>query len=145
MLDVLRAEFAEISSDRKSLRSFGLVMGGVLLVVVLIVTWKSGWSLTTAVWVITAASVLFIATALAAPQLLRTIHRLWMMFATILGYVMTRVILAVVFFAIITPIGLVLRAVGKDPLSKEPDSTLKSYWIDKHYRTRDRERLTKYY
>lgn len=145
MLDVLRAEFAEISSDRKSLRSFGLVMGSVLLVVAVIVTWKSAWTLTTAVWVILSACALFVAAAIAAPQSLRAIHRVWMMFATVLGFIMTRVILSVVYFVVVTPIGLVLRAVGKDPLSKGPDPTLTSYWIDKHYRTKDPERLTKYY
>ncbi len=145
MLDVLRAEFAEISSDRKSLRSFGLVMGVVLLVIAAVVTWKSGWAVTTAVWATGVASVLFFVSALAAPQSLRGIHRVWMMLATVLGFVMTRVILSIVFFFVVTPIGLALRAFGKDPLTKGPDSTLKSYWIDKEYRTRDRERLTKYY
>ncbi|MBT8401501.1 MAG: hypothetical protein KJO98_13565 [Rhodothermia bacterium] len=145
MLDVLRAEFAEISSDRKSLRSFGLVMGGVTAAVAIFLTWKAGWTVTTAAWVMLAVCAIFVASALAAPQSLRAIHRVWMMFATVLGFVMTRVILAIVFFVIMTPIGLLLRALGKDPLTKGPDEALKSYWIDKEYRTRDRDRLTKYY
>ncbi|MDX1429866.1 MAG: SxtJ family membrane protein, partial [Rhodothermales bacterium] len=76
---------------------------------------------------------------------LRGPHRVWMILAIIIGFVMTRVILAIVFFLIVTPKGVVMRLLGKDPLTKGPDPSLKSYWIDKEYRTRDRERLRKYY
>jgi hypothetical protein len=49
--------------------------------------------------------------------------------ALVLGHVMTRVLLALVFFLIVTPIGLVRRALGRDPIEKSAEPELDSYWI----------------
>jgi hypothetical protein len=58
---------------------------------------------------------------------------------------MTRVILTLVFFLVVTPIGLVMRMIGKDPLTKGADESADTYWIPRTYPTRDRSRLLKYY
>ena len=53
---------------------------------------------------------------------------LWMIFAVILGWFMTKVILSLLFYLIITPIGLFLRIIGKDLLNLEEKKQQKSYW-----------------
>lgn len=63
------------------------------------------------------------------PALVRPIHRLWMAFALALGFVMTRVILFLVFFGLVTPIGLVMRLLGRDPLDRGTDRESDSWWI----------------
>ena len=52
----------------------------------------------------------------------------WMIFAVILGWFMTKVILSLLFYLIITPIGLFLRIIGKDLLNLKEKKQQKSYW-----------------
>jgi hypothetical protein len=106
MLDFVRSEIAEIESDRRKLRSFGFVMCGALAALGTFIAWKGDWSVTTTVLILASAAAAMSLAALAAPGLLRPVHRAWMAVAIVLGFVMTRVILGVVFFLVITPIGL---------------------------------------
>jgi len=50
---------------------------------------------------------------------------------SVLRSVLGSLILAVVFFVVLTPLGLLLRAVGRDPLKLRRDSSVKSFWIDR--------------
>jgi hypothetical protein len=61
------------------------------------------------------------------PRLLVVPNRLWMGVAEAMGFVMTRVILGLVFFLIVTPIGLLRRLTGGDPLGRRSRSA-ESYW-----------------
>jgi hypothetical protein len=72
----------------------------------------------------------FIASAAWPPAWLR-FFRLWMRLAEAMGFVMTRVLLGAFFFLILTPIGLILRLVGRDALSTSFRDGKPSYWIDK--------------
>ena len=60
-------------------------------------------------------------------MILKPFYLIWMIFAVILGWVMTRVILSMLFYLILTPIGLITRFLGEDFLSlKRANSG--SYW-----------------
>ena len=61
------------------------------------------------------------------PIILKPVYFLWMIFAFILGWVMTRVILSIVFYIIITPIGLITRLLGEDFLNIKKIKN-DSYW-----------------
>ncbi len=61
----------------------------------------------------------------------RQFFRLWMKFAEVLSWVMTRVILSVFFYLVLTPIGLVLRLFEKRPLDLKFKDGKASYWVDK--------------
>ena len=66
--------------------------------------------------------------ALGAPQSLGPVHTVWMAGAQALGWFNTRVLLGVVYFVVMTPTGIVMRLLGRDPL----DRRLKdqpSYWV----------------
>lgn len=66
--------------------------------------------------------------ALLAPRFLRPVHKHWMQMAHALGWLNTRVLLGLVYFLVMTPIGIVMRLMGRDPL----DRRLKdrpSYWV----------------
>ena len=82
---------------------------------------------------------------LTTPVVLKPVYRVWMALAVVLGFVMTRVILTVVYYLVMTPIGLVMRLLGKDPLDRRPDPGAASYWIEKTYPDDSKERLEKYY
>ena len=61
------------------------------------------------------------------PIILKPIYILWMVFAVILGWVMTRVILSFLFYIVITPIGIISRILGKEFLDLK-ESKHDSYW-----------------
>ena len=90
---MFREEIKKIPMDRKALRSFGLLMAFVLLLVGGWLWWKSA-----ATWPWAAVSAaLLAAIGLAAPAVLKPIYKGWMILALILGWVMTRVVLTLVY------------------------------------------------
>lgn len=121
--DFSREEHVEAGSDR----GFGFVFAGVFGIVTAISLWRSGtaWH-----WALPVAAV-FLLVALVYPRLLGPLNRLWLKFGLLLYKVMNPLILGLLFFVTIMPIGLVMRAFGKDFLRLRLDRTAKSYWIDR--------------
>jgi hypothetical protein len=70
-------------------------------------------------------TILFLAASV-RHTLLLPLYRLWMLLALILGWVMLRALLTVTFFLLITPLALIFRLTGKDPMRRAPAST---YWL----------------
>ncbi len=68
--------------------------------------------------------------ALTAPFVLKPIYRLWMVVGQILGWINTRIILGLIFFAVFTPYSLVLKLLGKDILSRKLNKKIESYRIE---------------
>jgi hypothetical protein len=62
------------------------------------------------------------------PQWLRTVYVTWMCVAFPIGWVVSHVLLAAIFYLLLTPLGFVLRWMGYDPLRRGWDSTRESYW-----------------
>jgi hypothetical protein len=139
ILDELRG----LDTSPRALRSFGLVVGGVFLAIVAFVAWRRGWDVTPVLTGIALGATVLVALALLAPGLLRPAHTVWMALALVLGFVMTRVILTVMYFLVFTPIGLLLRAFGRDPMQRRMGG--ESYWIVKEYVDDTPARLTRYY
>lgn len=125
----------ETSVSHAELRKFGYVMAGFFaLVVGLLLPWW--WSLKWAYWPWVVAGV-FMLLAIAWPAALAEVHKCWMHFGRVLEWINTRIILGVVFFLIFTPLGLMMRMVGKDTLNKRWDSRLATYRIDTATRKAD--------
>jgi len=103
----------EQSATRKELRQFGLLVGAVFTVIGLWPLVFRGESLR--LWAIGIGGLL-IAFGGILPQLLRPIHKGWMWVGHILGWINTRILLSIVFYAMVTPIGLVFRLMGKDTM-----------------------------
>ena len=117
------AELNSIKSSRKDLKNFGFVIGFILLIIGLFLFVK-GKDLF--VYFFSIGSVLIILGGI-TPPILKPIYKIWMIFAVIIGWIMTRIILSVLFFSIITIIGLFTRLLGKDFLNLESKSN-ESYW-----------------
>jgi Saxitoxin biosynthesis operon protein SxtJ len=97
-------------------REFGLIVGGIF--VLLGLWWLYRGKFATAAYVLSAAGSALVLCGLVLPRLLTIPRRLWMKLAEALSYVSSRIILAIVFFLVLTPIGLVKRAMGWDPLQR---------------------------
>jgi hypothetical protein len=74
-------------------------------------------------------ALLFLLTALIRPPVLGPIERAWMKLAALMAAVMTRVILTLTFYLVITPVGLLLRLLRKDVLGLRPDPGAQSFWV----------------
>jgi hypothetical protein len=64
------------------------------------------------------------------PTFARPIHVVWYAIGGAIGFVVSNLFLIATFYLIVTPIGLVLRCLGKDPLERRLDRAAQSYWKD---------------
>lgn len=72
----------------------------------------------------------FLAAALLNPSVLHPVNKLWMRFGLLLNKIISPLILAILFFGVFMPVGLILRIFRKDILNLRLNKSLKSYWID---------------
>ncbi|HET6647941.1 MAG TPA: SxtJ family membrane protein [Pyrinomonadaceae bacterium] len=74
------------------------------------------------------------------PVAARAFHRFWMGIAAVLGYVNSRILLSVLYYGLFTPVGLVRRLIGRDPLQRrgKPQS---SYWVTREYTRQAKEQF----
>lgn len=141
----LLEEIRHLRPDRKALRSFGLTVGAVFLAIAAFVFWRTGWSLTPAVRWVGAIGVALAALGLVVPMGLAYPYRIWMGLALVLGFLMSHVVLGIVYFLLVTPIGFVFRLRGKDLMDRRMQPGASTYWRPKVYLNTSRERLEKYY
>ena len=123
-------EIKNIKSEKSDLRKFGITIGVILLIIAGFLFWKEKESFQ----ILLTFGITFCILGIAIPIILKPIYWVWMIFATILGWIMTRVILSLLFYIIITPIGLILRFFGKQFLELRWDKSKESYW---NYRTNE--------
>jgi hypothetical protein len=121
--DLSRKPISQGSSDR----SFGITFSVFFLVLTLTplrrhhsVRW---WALS--------CSVLFLAVALLRPVWLRTMNRVWTKLGLVLGQIATPLVMSLLFYLVVTPVGLIFRAMRKDPLRLKAESGAPTYWIDR--------------
>ena len=110
---------------RSELRKFGLVMTVPLALIAGYLWWagSSAWPY------LAGAGAFFLLSGLLLPQILRPIEVAWMKLAEVLSAVMTRVILTLAYFLVMTPFGIVLRLMGKDLLKLKIEPERDSYWL----------------
>lgn len=111
----------QIGSDR----SFGLVFAAMFAIVAL---WplRSGGDIR--LWAAGAATA-FVVLALLLPRTLRPLNIVWSKFGALLHQVVTPVVMGLLFFLTVTPVGVLMRATGKDTLRLKRDAKVDSYWI----------------
>lgn len=120
-------EIKNITSGKSELRKFGITVGAVLGLLGGLFLWREKEYYF--YFLIFSAAFLFLGTVV--PILLRPIHKVWMILAVLLGWVMTRMILSVLFYLVVTPIGLLARLFGKGRLNLAFDKSTESYWRSK--------------
>jgi Saxitoxin biosynthesis operon protein SxtJ len=121
---MIKDEIKNIKQSPKDLRKFGLTVGIVLLLIASFLIWKHKPSQ----FYFVSIGALLVLSGLLFPALLRPLNKAWMTLAVLLGWVMTRVILSVLFYLVITPISLIARISGKHFLDLKIDKSRQSYW-----------------
>jgi len=80
-------------------------------------------------WWALAVAAVFAGLALLAPRVLAPLNRAWFRLGMLLGAVVSPLVLGAIYFTTVAPIGLLMRALGKDPLRLARDPDAHSYWL----------------
>lgn len=127
-IESVRHDIAELPSADAALKKFGLTVGGVMIALALVSVWRLWWSEGVVISVMLIGTVLCAAGAF-VPRSLRTIYYGWMGFAVIMGSIVSRIILCIIYFLILTPVALIARLAGKVFLPGLKKNTPGSLWI----------------
>ena len=127
VLDV-KHEVAHLDVSPKSLRKFGLMVGGVFLLLALIALRKK-WDPGLLLGFLAAGSALALLGA-AMPTLLRAVYRVWMTLSLALGWCMSRILLTILFALAIVPVALLGRALNLPFARIRKAPPQESYWED---------------
>ena len=123
-------DLKNIRTDNKAIRDFGILIGLILLIIAGILFYKERESYELLILL----GILFIGLGLGMPIILKPFYLVWMNFAVVLGWLMTRLILGLLFYVIVSPIGLISRLFGKEFLELKNSSLDSSYWNYKNSR-----------
>lgn len=121
-------EFDFKSKDEQ--RKFGIVMAVAIPVLGCIRTglhWYRGEEVSFPVYFV-AVGAIFLGLGLVAPKLLQPLLYVWIKFALALNWIMTRVMLSIVFYLMMTPGRLLIRIFGQDPLKRDWQADLDTFW-----------------
>jgi len=113
--------------DAKGLRQFGLSTGGIVVVLFgLAIPWLFDFAYPLWPWVVGGILATW---AGAAPRSLKPVYRVWMRIGLLLNRVTTPIILAIVYFAVITPTAVIMRVFGRDTMAGKIDASTDSYRV----------------
>ena len=112
--------------DPKQLRAFGFLVGGIFAILGMLPLVWHGEGIR--LWALLLGGLLILL-GLVWPRLLGPIYRVWMAIGHLLGWINTRIILAVIFYGMFTPASVILRLAGKDLIQLRFDPTAASYRV----------------
>ncbi len=131
------------TSSKSEQRKFGLVMAAAIAALGMIRWAFHGFEGFPANFCMVAG--VFLAFGLALPKALRPVFVLWMKFATLLNWVMTRVLLGLAFYLMITPVRVLVALFSEDPLNRAWLPGADSYWEEAEEQPEEFDRYRKQY
>ena len=120
LINNLKAEYKGISFARKDVRKFGLLVGAILVAL--------GIFFDETQTVIIIIGMMLIILGAFAPKVLVWPYRFWMLISVVLGFIMLRVVLTLLYYIAVTPTGIAMRLFGKNAMATKKSKT---YWIKK--------------
>jgi hypothetical protein len=116
--------------SRRELRQFaGIWFPAFFALVGGLIVYNAGrWTVPLAIWT---AALLLSVMGMVKPAWMRPIFVGWMFAAAPIGWCVSRLILAIVYYGVITPIGLVIRLMKRDPLQQRFDPSAPTYWVQR--------------
>lgn len=135
-IEDVRTGRARLDTSVRALRKAAFTLGVVLLALAAWLLWRNHAPLVRAC--LAGAGALLLLAGAIAPARLRGLYLGWMTVALAIGWVMSRVVLTVVFAVVLTPLALLARLTGKRFLALEFDRAAPSYWVRRKPRTSSR-------
>ena len=117
-------EIKNIQIKKTDLRKFGITMGFILLIIAGLLFWKENESF----HVFLTIGIILCSLSIALPIILKPIFWIWMICAILIQWIITRIILSLIYYLIITPVGLIGRLLGKQFLELKWNSNNSTYW-----------------
>jgi uncharacterized protein involved in cysteine biosynthesis len=117
----------KIKSDKYVLKKFGVSSGIAFLLITLLISRRSPGN----IWPTFLLSFIFYVSALIKPSLLRPVYAVFMKAGFIITWIVSRVVLFVVFYFLFTPMGLIIKLLRIDLLDNKIDKHKESYWKKK--------------
>ena len=115
-----------LNPSKKELRTFGLCALAFLALAGWIVFRRSGSVPVGAS--VAGVGLLLAGLGLTVPQALRPVWVVLMVVNYPIGWVITHVVMAIIFYLVVTPVGVIMRLTGRDPMERAFDRSAKSYW-----------------
>lgn len=111
----------------KDLRVFGLIWSGLLLTYGL---WPLFNDLSPRLWSVAIGLIMFLIAVFSPNLFIKTrVYQAWIKFGNVLGLINSKIILGLLFFVVITPMGVIMRIFGKDLLAKKVDKNKSTYFV----------------
>lgn len=122
--------------DRRILRQFGLIAAGLLLSLAVVAMLAPHWRIVAAIplqpatlaWIAGGLALGCVLLALAAPRALRLLYVVLCGIGLPIGWVVSHAMMALLYYGVITPVGLFFRLIGRDALERRFDPAAASYW-----------------
>ena len=114
--------------DNRGLRKFGILTGAIFVVLFAFFFPWVFYAETMPIWPWVVAGLLWVP-ALFVPNSLQPVYTTWMRIGHAIGWVNTRIILGLVFYIFVLPMGLIMRMFGKDPMARKHDKSAASYRV----------------
>jgi hypothetical protein len=121
---MLKEEFKHIKESKKDLRKFGLTVGGILLIIAALLFYLEKPS----AMYLAIMGGLLILSGIFYPKILKLLNKVWMGLALLLGFIMSRVILTILFYVVLTSIAFIAKIFGKKFMVIKYDKSAKTYW-----------------
>ena len=128
---------------KKDLRAFAYIWAFIFFVIGIYPLYKSGFSVLLTIDSLEALKTLnirswslytclaFVTVGTFIPKVLTWFYKAWVKFGELIGGVISKIILLILFFGLFTPISIVLKILRKDLLHKKLDKTSQTYWLDR--------------
>ena len=132
----IKTELKALELSKKKLRSFGLLVGGIFLLISAWIFFSQRNELpetsnyTFAYMLLVIGGILFLFGGL-FPLLLKTTYKIWMGLAIAMGWVVSRILIMILFYLVVTPISLIAKLSGKEFLDLKFRDNKSSYWVIK--------------
>ena len=135
----VKHDLSKLDLSVKSLKKFGLTVGFAFILFFVLASYLN-WNLTVR-YIFLAAGFLLTTLGFIFPSKLGVVYKVWMGFAFVLGWLVSRIILTVLFFIVLFPVGLIAKIFGKKFLEDKMDRNSVSYWIKKENSKIDYEKM----
>ena len=136
----LAADFQNLDTGKGKLRNFGILLAGLCIAIFGYLLLFGSGSIESSSWLLGIA-LLFFLLGLLSPAGLKWPYKVWMGIAFILGSIISRIVLTIVFWFFITPIAVVARLFGKRFFISYNDAGMKSYWIERSSKKTNYEQM----
>jgi hypothetical protein len=115
--------------SRSDLLRFGVSLSALLAAAGGLVLWRTGsWPVAAVLW---AAAAAFAAGYFLLPALRRPLYGAWETLTAPIGWTLSYLVLGIVYYLVLTPVGLLLRLAGRDPLERAREEGRPSYWVER--------------